>query len=110
MRLRILAIKDISSGIKKFILENPYGITRTEVKYPYMMKSFFYADYCSMAMSILWNGKSRVSGGFISIEESGEILAYYALKLENFKSCLYNNCYFEFLVTSPGHEDYGKVY
>lgn len=102
--------KDISAVIKKVILENPCRITRPEVKYPYMMKSFLYAAYCGMTASTLWDGKSRVNGGFISVEESGEILAYYALESENFKSYLYNNCYLEFPATSSGHGDYGKVY
>ncbi len=101
---------DIQDIIKIVIDKNPCGITRPDIKYPYMMKAFLYASYCGMTASTLWDGRSQVNGGFISVGSDGEVLAYYALESEKFKNYLYNNCYLEFPATSEKHGDYGKVY
>jgi hypothetical protein len=75
-----------------------------------MLKAFLYASYCGMTASTLWDGRSQVNGGFISVGSDGEVLAYYALESEKFKNYLYNNCYLEFPATSEKHGDYEKVY
>lgn len=101
---------DIQDIIKIVIDKNPCRITRPDIKYPYMFKSFLYASYCGMTASTLWDGRSQVNGGFISVGSDGEVLAYYALESEKFKNYLYTNCYLEFPATSEKHGDYGKVY
>lgn len=101
---------DISDVVDRIVCENPCGITRPEVKYPYMVKSFLYAAYCGMTASTLWNGKGQVNGGFITVDEDGAVVAHYALESEEFKAYLYNNCYLEFPATSKGHGDYAKIY
>lgn len=101
---------DINKAMEKVIEDNPCGLTRPEIKYPYMMKSFLYAVYCGMTASTLWDGKSQVNGGFIKVKENGEVLAHYALESDAFKSYLYNNCYLEWPSTDEGHGNYAKVY
>ena len=101
---------DIPKVIERIVSENPCGITRPEIKYPYMIKSFLYAAYCGMTASTLWDGNGEVNGGFITVEDNGNVLAHYALESEEFKSYLYNNCYLEFPATSKGHGDYARVY
>ena len=101
---------DMPDVVDRIIHENPCGITRPEVKYPYMIKSFMYAAYCGMTASTLWDGTGQVNGGFITVDEAGSVLAHYALESEEFKAYLYNNCYLEFPATSKGHGDYAKVY
>ena len=101
---------DIPDVVGRIIRENPCEITRPEVKYPYMVKSFMYAAYCGMTASTLWDGNGQVNGGFITVDEDGSVLAHYALESEEFKAYLYNNCYLEFPATSKGHGDYAKVY
>lgn len=101
---------DIPDVVNRIIRENPCEITRPDVKYPYMIKSFMYAAYCGMTASTLWNGNGQVNGGFITVDEDGTVLAHYALESEEFKAYLYNNCYLEFPATSKGHGNYAKVY
>lgn len=101
---------DIPDVVERIIRENPCKISRPEVKYPYMIKSFMYASYCGMTASTLWDGSGQVNGGFITVNEDGGVLAHYALESEEFKAYLYNNCYLEFPATSKGHGDYAKVY
>ena len=101
---------DISKAMEKVIDDNPCGLTRPEIKYPYMVKSFLYAVYCGMTASTLWDGKSEVNGGFIKVKENGEVLAHYALESDAFKSYLYNNCYLECPSTDESHGNYAKIY
>lgn len=101
---------DVTDVVDRIIEQNPCGITRPEIKYPYMIKSFLYAAYCGMTASTLWSGKSDVNGGFIMVGDDGEVLAHYALESEDFKAYLYNNCYLEFPATSKKHGDYAYVY
>lgn len=101
---------DITDITKMIIEKNPCGISRPEMKYPYMIKSFLYAAYCGMTASTLWDGKAKVNGGFITVNENGEVIANYALESDSFKSYLFNNCYLEFPSTDKGHGDYARVY
>ena len=101
---------DLNIIINDIINENPCGILRPEIKYPYMIKSFLYAAYCGMTASTLWDGTSQINGGFIKVNSNGEVVAHYALESDAFKSYLFNNCYLEFPSTGEGHGNYGKVY
>ena len=101
---------NLDKVVDKIIHDNPCNITRPEVKYPYMVKSFLYAAYCGMTASTLWDGTSNVNGGFITVCNNGDVVAHYALESDAFKSYLYNNCYLEFPSTGEKHGDYGYVY
>ena len=101
---------DLDIVTKKVAEKNPCGITRPEVKYEYMMKSFIYASYCGMTASTLWAGNSQVNGGFIKVNANGEVVAHYALESDAFKSYLFKNCYLEFPSTDEKHGHYAKVY
>jgi len=101
---------DLSDVTNHLIKTNPCNLTRPEVKYPYMIKSFLYAAYCGMTASTLWDGDSQVNGGFIKVGADGEVLAHYALESDAFKTYLYENCYLEYPSTDEGHGNYAKVY
>lgn len=96
--------------VDKLIEANPCKISRPDIKYPYMIKSFLYAAYSGMTASTLWDGEAHVNGGFITVNEDGSVLANYALESEEFKGYLFKNCYLEFPATSERHGDYAKVY
>ena len=101
---------DIIAVMQRIIDENPCGITLPETKYPYMMKMFLYSAYCGMTASTIWDGKSTVKGGYITIKDTGEVVANYALESEAFKNFLYTHCYLDFPSTDQGHGAYGEVY
>lgn len=101
---------DLNKVVERVIQDNPAGLKRPEIKYPYMVKNFLYAAYCGMTASTLWDGKSNVNGGFITVCNNGDVLAHHALESDAFKTYLYNNCYLEFPSTSPNHGNYGVVY
>lgn len=89
---------------------NPCGVTRSEVKYPYMLKQFLYSAYCGLTASTLWDGASNVNGGLLTVSEKGELMALNALDGDVFKSYLYRHCFVDYPDTSSGHGDYGYVF
>jgi len=101
---------DIEDVTQRIVEENPCGLSRPEVKYPYMIKAFLYAAYCGMTASTLWDGTNQVNGGFIKVSVDGEVLVHYALESDAFKSYLYSHCFLDFPSTSEGHGHYAKVY
>lgn len=101
---------DFSPLINMLVDNNPCELSRPEVKYPFMFKSFLYAAYCGMTASTLWNGNSQVNGGLIKVTGTGDVVAYYALESDSFKTYLLNNCYLEFPDTDYSHGNYGYVY
>lgn len=101
---------DIADVTQRIVEENPCELSRPEVKYPYMIKSFLYAAYCGMTASTLWDGTNQVNGGFIKVNSEGEVLVHYALESDDFKSYLYTHCFLDFPSTSEGHGNYAKVY
>lgn len=101
---------DIVPVTDRIITENPCRISLGESKYPYMIKMFLYSAYCGMTASTLWDGRNNVKGGYITVKETGEVVANYALESESFKNFLFNNCYLDFPSTDPKHGDYGRVY
>lgn len=90
--------------------ENPCDVGRPGVDYPYMIKSFLYAAYCGLTASTLWDGRSNVNGGLITVDSDGKILAFNALDGDVFKTYLYTHCCIDFPSTSRGHGNYGSVY
>lgn len=94
----------------EIIKQDPCNVSRPEIDYPYMIKTFLYAAYSGMTASTPWNAKNEVNGGFIKVKSSGEVIAFYALESDVFKDYLYNNCYMDQPSTSSGHGDFGYVY
>lgn len=101
---------DIDLVTQRIVNENPCEISRPEIRYPYMMKMFLYSAYCGMTASTVWDGKSTVKGGYITVKETGDVVANYALESEEFKSFLFKHCYLDFPSTDQGHGAYGEVY
>lgn len=101
---------DLEIITKNIVLKNPCEISRPEIKYEYIIKSFLYAAYCGMTASTLWDDDSKVNGGFIKVSADGDVVAYYALESDAFKSYLFKHCYLEFPSTDEKHGNYAKVY
>lgn len=71
---------------------NPCGLTRSEAKYPYMLMEFLRASFCGLTARALWDGRSNVSGGLVTVGADGESVAINALDSEAFKSYLFDHC------------------
>lgn len=101
---------DISQTVERIVEENPCDLLRPDVKYPFMIKNFLYGTYCGLTAGTLWDGSSNVNGGFLTVGQSGDILAFYALESEVFKAYLYDHSYVDHPATSSGHGFYANVY
>ena len=55
--------RDVKTIVQELVAKNPLGISRPEVRYPYMIKQFLYAAYCGMTAGQFWDGQSEVNGG-----------------------------------------------
>ena len=102
--------KNITDIINLLISQNPCDLTNTQIKYPFMIKQFLYATYCGMTASTLWNGTSKVKGGYITVKKNGDVIANYAMESDVFKNYLFQHCYMDYPSTDAGHGGYGKVY
>lgn len=70
----------------------------------------FFATLWQQTASTLWNGSSKVKGGYITVKKNGDVIANYAMESDAFKNYLYQHCYMDYPSTNAGHGDYGKVY
>lgn len=87
--------------VRDWLIErNPCGLTRPEAKYPYMLKEFLRASYCGLTASTLWDGRSTVGGGLLTIDADDKLVAFDALDSEAFRSYLFDHCRIEFPDTS----------
>ena len=102
--------KDIDKLTDIIIEQNPCKITYPEIKYPTMIKNFLYVCYSGMTASKIWKGEAQVKGGFINVNNAGEITAQYAIESDSFKNFLFYNCFFDYPSTSKKYGDYGHVY
>ena len=102
--------RNIIDIVNMLIDDNPCKLISPQIKYLFMIKQFLYAAYCGMTAATLWNGSSRVKGGYITVKKNGDVVANYAMESDAFKNYLYEHCYMDYPSTDAGHGDYGKVY
>ena len=83
------SIKDIVDLISA---TNPLGLRERNGASPYesMFKRLLFAAFSGMTASKIWDGKNRVTGGYLDVSEDGNILYFRALSDEQFNSYLYN--------------------
>lgn len=88
-------IPDIVAAVAKI---NPVKY-KSEVGNPYetKFKQLLFAAFSGLTASKCWEGKNKVSGGYIDVAKNGDILYFRALSDDQFMSYLYNST----LIDSP---------
>ena len=84
--------KDI---IEKVVERNPVGVRRPEIWYEAKMKDFLYATCSGLTASESWDGKRKLSGGYIDVGTNGEMLYYRAVSDDVFNTFLYEHTFFD---------------
>lgn len=84
--------KDI---IEKVVQKNPIGVRRPEIWYEAKMKDFLYAAFSGLTASEPWDGRRKLSGGYIDVGTSGEMLYYRAVSDDVFNTFLYEHTFFD---------------
>ena len=74
---------------------NPIGIKKPEMFYPAKFKDFLFASFAGMTASSEWNGRKRLTGGYIDVSREGDMLYYRAMSDDIFGNYLFENTYFD---------------
>lgn len=84
--------KDI---IKNVAQRNPLGVRRPEIWYEVKMRDFLYAAFSGLTASESWDGRRKLSGGYIDVDKNGEMLYYRAVSDDVFSTFLYEHTFFD---------------
>lgn len=86
------SIKDITDAL---IVRNPLHRRHPDIFYPAKMKDLLFASFVGLTATSLWNGRRKLTGGFIDVNRVGEMLYYRAVSDDVFMNYLYENTYFD---------------
>lgn len=81
-------IPDVVDAISKI---NPLGLRSTSSPYVTMFKNLLFSAFSGLTATTLWDGKRRVTGGYLDVSENGNILYFRALSDDQFLTYLYNS-------------------
>lgn len=85
-------VKDICEYV---IQRNPVGVRNPQMFYPAKFKDFLFASFAGLTASSIWNGRKRITGGYIDVSGTGEMLYYRAISDDIFGNYLFENTYFD---------------
>ncbi len=84
-----------SDLVKKLKKRDPINARRPDLLYEAKIKEFLYDSFSGLTATELWDGRRRLSGGYIDVGSNGELLYYRAVSDDIFTSYLYNNTFFD---------------
>lgn len=91
-RARSSKTKDI---VEKIVQINPVNVRRPEIWYEAKMKDFLYATFSGLTAKEPWDGRRKLSGGYIDVGADGEMLYYRAVSDDVFNTYLYEHTFFD---------------
>ena len=101
------------SGVKeicnKVIELNPIHVKNPQIFYPIKFKDFLLASFAGMTATSVWNGRKKLTGGYIDVSKSGDMLYYRAMSDDIFGNYLFDNTYFD-RPDGGMSKDFGYVY
>lgn len=86
---------DVKEVCKKVVELNPINVKNPKMFYPAKFKEFLFDSFAGMTASSLWNGRKRLTGGYIDVSRSGDMLYYRAMSDDIFGNYLFDNTYFD---------------
>ena len=81
--------------IEKVAQKNPVGVRRPETWYEAKMKDFLYASFSGLTATEPWDGRRKLSGGYIDVSPSGQMLYYRAVSDDVFNTFLYQHTFID---------------
>ena len=99
------------SDIVKFLTrDNPcnFDMSLKHNFYEYKLKRLLMEVALGMLPKTVWTGNYDVTGGYLVVKESGEIVCYHIYNKNDFENHLFNNTRFE--TGSSTRNKFGKVY
>jgi len=83
-------IPEISKALAK---QNPIGVRNPDVFYEAKLKAFLFASFAGMTASTEWNGRKKLTGGYIDVDREGELLYYRAISDDIFENYLFKHTF-----------------
>jgi hypothetical protein len=84
--------KDLARELAYF---NPLDFPDPESFYAAKLKDFHFAAFSGMTASEAWDGKRKLSGGYINVDRNGDLLYYRAISDDIFCTYLFDHLYFD---------------
>jgi len=78
---------------KALALLNPINVGNPEVFYEAKLKAFLFASFAGMTASTEWNGRKKLTGGYIDVDRDGDLLYYRAISDDIFENYLFKHTY-----------------
>lgn len=85
-------LRDIVNVVSEL---NPLNVMYPEHFYEAKFKDFLFASLAGLTASKKWDGKTRMTGGYIDVNKDGGLLYYRAISNEIFCSYLYENTFID---------------
>ncbi len=86
---------DVKEICNKVVELNPVNVRNPQMFYPAKFKDFLFASFAGMTASSIWNGRKRLTGGYIDVSRDGDMLYYRAMSDDIFGNYLFENTYFD---------------
>lgn len=101
-------LKEVSDRLSE---SNPLRLPTKEAPdiYHFKLKKFLLEIVLGMKPATKWNGQYDVTGGFIVIEENGDVICYHLIQHNLLEDYLFQNTYFD-TPSSSKFYSYGGVY
>lgn len=81
--------------VNKLVTIDPVHARNPELLYKAKIKEFLYDSFAGLTATELWDGRRKLSGGYIDVGANGEMLYYRAVSDDIFTTFLYNRTYFD---------------
>ncbi len=85
-------VKDVCDKVVEL---NPINVKNPQMFYPAKFKDFLFDSFAGMTASSIWNGRKKLTGGYIDVSRNGEMLYYRAISDDIFGNYLFENTYFD---------------
>ncbi len=86
---------DVKDVCDKVVELNPVGVKNPMAFYLAKFKDFLFDSFASLTASSVWNGRKRLTGGYIDVSQNGDMLYYRAMSDDIFGNYLFENTYFD---------------
>ncbi|WP_430426454.1 HpaII family restriction endonuclease [Maribacter litoralis] len=102
--------KKISDVVKLLSADNPcnFDMSLNHNFYEYKLKRLLMEVALGMLPKTVWTGQYDVTGGYLVVKESGDIICYHIYNKYDFENYLYNNTRFE--TSSSTRNKFGTIY
>lgn len=85
-------VKDVCNKVVEL---NPINVKNPQLFYPAKFKDFLFDTFAGMTASSIWNGRKKITGGYIDVSRNGDMLYYRAMSDDIFCNYLFENTYFD---------------